>query len=445
MRKIIPVILMLWVLILGFSVCEADADPVKGYGRTARIGGAAGALDALDGNALAEGYSAFIVNGSYVFSVHALDSDLSGAESDPTIINPDSNAGTKSWVLASAIFNALTLYSNLDVGDNNITNVADIALDSISSDAGASINVNLGSDVGDNFTIDTDKVVVEGDTGDVGIGTASPGAKLEISDSGTDFLKIVDTSTPAGAQTLLDLVVEGSTADYRGPRIKFSGPTGAGSSKEVARIDGVIDGPDQLGGLLKFWTGNSSDVLTERMVIDRGGNVGIGDTSPGKDLDVNGEIRASTGILFGTDTAAANTLDDYEEGTWTPTYEASTTDFDSITYDASVFGQYTKIGNTVIVHGVIGTDSITMGSAAGIVRISGLPFSVSDSYRGNAVLSHVSGFAGDYPLGGNCSPGGISLVYRTSVNGATSWLAPADLDTGADDNFIRFSAVYEAS
>ena len=45
----------------------------------------------------------------------------------------------------------------LSMGDNNITNVGDISLDSISSDAGTSINVDLGSDAGDDFTVDTTK------------------------------------------------------------------------------------------------------------------------------------------------------------------------------------------------------------------------------------------------------------------------------------------------
>lgn len=60
-------------------------------------------------------------------------------------------------------------FAGLSVSDGNITNVGDIALDSISSDAGTSINVVLGSDAGDDFTINTDKLIVEGDTGNIEI------------------------------------------------------------------------------------------------------------------------------------------------------------------------------------------------------------------------------------------------------------------------------------
>jgi len=65
-------------------------------------------------------------------------------------------------------------------GDNNITNVGSIALATIASDADTSVNVDLGSDAGDDFTVDTDKLVVEGDTGNVGIGTVTPLSSLSV-------------------------------------------------------------------------------------------------------------------------------------------------------------------------------------------------------------------------------------------------------------------------
>jgi len=65
-------------------------------------------------------------------------------------------------------------------GDANITNVGDIALDTISSDAGTSIGITLGTDAGDDLLVGTDKLVVEGDTGNVGIGTTTPADALHI-------------------------------------------------------------------------------------------------------------------------------------------------------------------------------------------------------------------------------------------------------------------------
>ena len=64
-------------------------------------------------------------------------------------------------------------------------------------------------------------------------------------------------------------------------------------------------------------------------------------------------------MLFGTDTAAANTLDDYEEGTWTP----ATTALDNVTNIVINGATYTKIGNMVFAQ-ISGSFSVT--SAAGL-------------------------------------------------------------------------------
>jgi len=78
------------------------------------------------------------------------------------------------------------------------------------------------------------------------------------------------------------------------------------------------------------------------------------------------------GVYLGG-TVAANKLDDYEEGTWTPTYTASTSN-PTVTYDTQ-FGYYTKIGRLVTVYFGVGTDAVSGGS--GNVRVSGLPFTVA--------------------------------------------------------------------
>ena len=74
----------------------------------------------------------------------------------------------------------LTVSDILDIQDNNLTNAGDIALDSLSSDAGTSITIPLGTDAGDDLIIDTTTLVVEGDNNRVGIGTAAPDTALEI-------------------------------------------------------------------------------------------------------------------------------------------------------------------------------------------------------------------------------------------------------------------------
>jgi hypothetical protein len=93
--------------------------------------------------------------------------------------------------------------------------------------------------------------------------------------------------------------------------------------------------------------------------------IGVGGATP---------AASGAGITFPATASAssdANTLDDYEEGTWTPvlTFGGSST---GITYDISDRGLYTKVGNivTVFVRMVL----TSKGSASGSALVTGLPF-----------------------------------------------------------------------
>jgi hypothetical protein len=92
-------------------------------------------------------------------------------------------------------------------------------------------------------------------------------------------------------------------------------------------------------------------------------------------FDTNKYIRfaaASGGIQFNGDTAAANALDDYEEGTFTPTATSG------ITINTINNATYTKIGNTVTFQIWIKVDI----SSADFV-IAGLPFAGSGRTTGS--------------------------------------------------------------
>jgi len=75
--------------------------------------------------------------------------------------------------------------------------------------------------------------------------------------------------------------------------------------------------------------------------------------------------------LFGTDTAAANALDDYEEGTW-PGFISDGTN--NATMDRNS-GLYVKIGRQVTVTGWF--RSTSLGSVTGAIRLTGLPFTIN--------------------------------------------------------------------
>ena len=170
-------------------------------------------------------------------------------------------------------------------------------------------------------------------------------------------------------------------------------------------------------------SGISSSADATAITIDSSERVGINTGSPGKNLDVSGEIRASTGILFGSDTAAANTLDDYEEGTWTPafyTYSGVTTT--SITNHLAT---YTKIGNICHIHANI---DVTLSSLPGqTVTITGLPFTASNA--GATGQRAIIAIGGDTANTGGNTPkahfrtNGSQLdgVYYNASNNTAYW------------------------
>ena len=94
------------------------------------------------------------------------------------------------------------------------------------------------------------------------------------------------------------------------------------------------------------------------------------------------------GVVIGaTSNTDGNTLEDYEEGTWTPDMGGNTT------YYART-GEYTKVGNTVFVRGQVSINAIGTGSAS---KISGLPFTSKTTVNGNPAgvlgISYYSGLA----------------------------------------------------
>jgi len=169
-------------------------------------------------------------------------------------------------------------------------------------------------------------------------------------------------------------------------------------------------------------------------------SVGIGMT-PVKALDVTGEIRASTGILFGTDTAAANTLDDYEEGTWEATATCSTSG--TITLSAATC-LYTKVGRLVNCTGRLVVGSVS--SPAGQLRIS-LPFTAQngESLSQGSVALNLIDFD-DNAVHISTEVAGNVAYFRlaeTLDNGSLTFVSASDVSGSGDE--IRFSLTYNTA
>jgi hypothetical protein len=173
------------------------------------------------------------------------------------------------------------------------------------------------------------------------------------------------------------------------------------SVKELLRGD-VIDGSGTADYIPKW---SDSNTLTDSLIEDDGTTVSVGGglTVQGQvgnpnagaftinasnaagtiALRVAGATRANIvpngiqmptglGIDFSASEgggATSSLLDDYEEGTWTPTYTASGGGAPS--GYASQEGHYTKIGNVVTIRFVIRSNKDTL---SGDIKVSGLPF-----------------------------------------------------------------------
>jgi hypothetical protein len=131
-----------------------------------------------------------------------------------------------------------------------------------------------------------------------------------------------------------------------------------------------------------------------------------------------GAIQLSAGVGFPATQVAssdANTLDDYEEGTFTPTIIGSTT-AGSATYSTQA-GNYTKIGRLVTVQMYIGWTGHT---GTGDMSISGLPFTsintISVASAAIGLSDSISLTAGNI-LAGYVVPNATEVLFKQFPTG----------------------------
>jgi len=149
----------------------------------------------------------------------------------------------------------------------------------------------------------------------------------------------------------------------------------------------------------------------------------------------------SGGITFPATQSAssdANTLDDYEEGTWTPTYYGSTT-AGTTTYGGR-HGIYVKIGRTVYIECDLSWSART-GTGDGL--IGGLPFTVNayspTDARALFYIGAYSGYSITGTLSGIVQSNGTNIILYANNNGS---LAGSGMQNSGE---VRFQFYYTAS
>lgn len=196
----------------------------------------------------------------------------------------------------------------------------------------------------------------------VGLGTTSPGTVFQVVGQSAAGIYSSSPST-AGNNYLL---AASSSYNYGVVGVKTGDGTSTG---DVYQLGVVASAGGTSSGILQW--GSASNC------------VGLS-TTP---------ATSGTGITFPATQSAstdANTLDDYEEGTWTPQLLSDATGASNYTTQV---GYYRKIGGQVTVWFAVSASTIPAGT---YLRINGLPFSVASSGTGYQGLNY--GSSGKTPI-----------------------------------------------
>jgi hypothetical protein len=263
----------------------------------------------------------------------------------------NATASTTPFLIATT--GAATFSSSVTIGNNLTYGYLYGPSGQIFGSIGANTTwINAGtSGLRFNNAADNTTLMFMSNAGNVGIGTASP----QGGGGATD--RTLSINSGSGAASF----VTGLVGDVKYSTLFTS------SSQVTLETNAAIP--------LTFSTNN-----TERMRITSDGYARLS--------------ASSGGIQFNGDTAAANALDDYEEGAFTPVVEGSTS-AGTASYTAQN-GQYTKIGRAVSFNIYLDWNS---GTGTGDLRVGNLPFTASASgIYPSVTIGEISGIT----LSANC-------------------------------------------
>ena len=193
---------------------------------------------------------------------------------------------TASSAVATDASKGLVSVTNTGTGNNVLATSPTITTPTISSLSSASATALTLQSAGTTaITVDTSQ--------NVGIGTSSPGAKLDLRGANT---------LVSAQYGIANIYSTDTFAINKGGSLSFGGKYATdGSFQTFAAIAGRKEDSSDGGwaGYLQFVTGTTP---TERMRIDSSGNVGIGTSSPAYKLDVSGTGRVTGDFYVGSST-----------------------------------------------------------------------------------------------------------------------------------------------
>ena len=241
-------------------------------------------------------------------------------------------------------------------------------------------------------------------------GTISNFTSTGIDDNATSTAITIDASEKVGIGTI--------------------SPTGRLNIAPIGNIGG--SGGTMSNAGLRIGTTTASSMYLDTNEVH--GSETLNFFSNGTDNSVADYIRFSTGgsagaermrvtdngLTFNGDTVAANALDDYEEGTWTPSVGGTAT------YTTQT-GFYTKIGQMVTLQFEITINAIGTGDT---VNISGVPFSGGSNLDSGCNIYYFSGLASNVVFVGSYLNSSV-IALRSTAAAASSVNAASILGNGS--------------
>jgi hypothetical protein len=193
----------------------------------------------------------------------------------------------------------------------------------------------------------------------------------------------------------------------------------------VAVVDGTPGTNDMPGRLVFSTTADGASSATEALRINSAQSV-----IPAKLLDLStstaGQIKFPATQNASAD---ANTLDDYEEGTFTPVLSDGTNNATATT----ALGRYTKIGR--LVQYEISLTTSALGSVTGDLRITGLPFACNANISCAAAIGLATGLnitsGQNIAAQANAANSYLTLWLTDSAAGVTALQATEWSDDGS--------------
>ena len=265
-----------------------------------------------------------------------------------------------------------------------------------------------------------------------GIGTASPSFALDVnSSSQTTLLKLTSTAGTSSAITFANtgsndtIAISAESDDLKlrtdDGNILFA----VAENTETMRVTSV--------GKVQFKRARSNTLGQSCISIEPSDTtVGYGfrleqtnndlviekSAPSGSELEI-ARFKVGGGIALGG-TGTANTLDDYEEGTWTPSFGGTSGSASGVNY-ASRNGYYTKVGNLVSASCWLNLLNWSSGPSGG-AQINGLPFAGKNAsnYYGSGSVGFSALFDSDNAPRGAYVEGNTSVIRLKKTNSTSS-------------------------